>query len=111
MFGKVERRIVCFPFVLERDALLFERYAGNIFFVEEIGVAEMRMLELSLSLADEVIDLRRGDTRNLVFNCAESAGTDRQLSFTAECKQPTLAFDLDLARQRGDGDDSIVIFA
>src|SRR4030095_12981083 len=111
MFGKVERRIVCFPFVLERDALLLERYTRNIFLVEEIGVTEMRMLKFSLGLADEMIDLVCGDTRNLVFDCAESAGTDRQLSFAAERKQPALAFDLDFARPRRNGDDSVVIIA
>src|SRR5882724_11894341 len=105
MLGKLERRVVCFPFVLERDALLLERYAGNVFLVEEVGVTEMRMLEFSLGLADQMIDLRRGDTRDLVFDCAESAGTDRQLSFAAERKQPALAFDLDFARQDRDVDD------
>ena len=72
MFGKVERRIVCFPFVLERDALLFERYSGDIFLVEEIGIAEMRMLEFPFGLADQMVDLRRSDTRNLVFDRAQS---------------------------------------
>ena len=111
MLGKLERRIVCFPFVLERDALLLERDSRNVLLGEELGVAKMRMLEFSLGLADQMIDLRRGDTRNLVFDCAESAGADRQLSFAAERKQPSLTFDLDFARQRRDGDDSIVIFA
>ena len=111
MFGKLECRVVCFPFVLERDALLLERDAGNVFLVEELGVAKMRMLESSLGLADQMIDLRRGDTRDLVFDCAQSARADRQLSFAIERKQPALAFDLDFARQRRDGDDSVVIFA
>jgi hypothetical protein len=111
MLGKLERRKVCFPFVLERDALLLERYAGNVFLVEEVGVAKMRMLESSLGLADQMIDLRRGDTRNFVFDCAESAGADRQLSFAVERKQSALAFDLDFARQRRNADDGILIFA
>ena len=111
MLGKLERRIVCFPFVLERDALLLERDSRNVLLGEELGVAKMRMLEFSLGLANQMIDLRRGDTRNLVFDCAESAGADRQLPFAAERKQPALAFDLDFARQRRDSDNSIVIFA
>src|SRR6478752_2407998 len=111
MLGKLERRIVCFPFVLERDALLLERDAGNVLLVEELGVAKMRMLESSLGLAYQMIDLRRGNTRNLVLDCAESAGTDRQLSFAIERKQTALSFDLDFARQRRDVDDRIVIFA
>src|SRR6478736_8354812 len=111
MLGKLERRIVCFPFVLERDALLLERDAGNVVLVEEFGVAKMRMLESSLGLADEMIDLSRGDTRDLVFDCAQSAGTDRQLSFAIERKQAALPFDLDFARQRRDREDSVVIFA
>src|SRR6476469_6089840 len=111
MLGKIERRIVCFPFVLECDALLLERDAGNVFLVEQVGVTEMRMLESSLGLADQMIDLRRGYTGDLVFDCVESAGTDRQLSFAIERKQTALAFDLDFARQRRDRDDSVVIFA
>src|SRR5207247_7767925 len=43
--------------------------------------------------------------------CAESAGTNRQLSFAIERKQAALAFDLDFARQRRNRDDSVVIFA
>ena len=111
MLGKLERRIVCFPFVLERDALLLERDARNVFLVEDFGNVKVRMLESSLGLADQMIDLRRGDTRNLVFDCAESAGADRQLSFAIERKQTALAFDLDFARQRRDVDDGVVIFA
>ena len=111
MLGEIERRIVRFPFVLERDGLMLERDARNVFLVEEIGVVEMRMLEFSFGLADEMIDLRRGNTRNLIFDRAQSAGTDRQLSFAAEREQSALAFDLHFARQRRDGDNSVVIFA
>src|SRR6476660_1578983 len=102
MLRKLEGRVVCFPFVLERDALLLERDARNVFLVEDFGNAKMRMLESSLGLADQMIDLRRRDARNLVFDCAQSAGTDRQFSFAIERKQTALAFDLDFARQRRD---------
>src|SRR5262249_33126197 len=111
MLGKIERRIVCFPFVLERDALLLERNAGNVFLVEELGDGKMRMLKPSFGLADQMIDLRRGDTRNLVFDPVESTGADRQFLFAVERKEAALAFDLDFARQCWDTDNGVVIFA
>ena len=77
VFGEIERRIVGFPLVLERNSLVFERNSRNVFLVEQVGDLESGMLEVSFGLADEVIDLRCSNARNFVFNRAESAGTDR----------------------------------
>ena len=111
MLGEIERRVVCLPVVLERNALSLERNPRNIFFVEEVGNLKPRMLELSFGLADQMIDLRRGDARNFVFDRAEPTGADRQFSFAVERKQSALAFDLNFARQRRDIDDGVVVFA
>ena len=40
----------------------------------------MRMLKLPFGLADEVIDLRSGDARDLVFDRGQTARADRQFS-------------------------------
>ena len=75
------------------------------------GTLKSRILEFSFGLADKMIDLRRCDARNFVFDRAESARANRQFSFAVERKQTTLAFDLHFARQRRNIDNSVVIFA
>ena len=76
VLGEIERRVVCLPFVFKRNALPFQCDPRNVFFIEKIGNLEGRMLKFSFGLADEMIDLRRRDAGNFVFDRAEPAGAN-----------------------------------
>ena len=77
MLGKIECRIVRFPFVLERDALPLGRDPRNVFLVEVIRNFKERMLEFPFGLTDQMIDLGGGDASDFEFNRAQPAGADR----------------------------------
>ena len=110
MLAEIECGIVRFPFVLERNALPLGRDSRDVFLVEVIRSFEKRMLEFSLGLADQMIDLGRGHATDLEFDCAQRPGADRQLLFAIEREHAALAFNLNLARQRRHIDDRVVIF-
>src|SRR2546423_3374759 len=43
LLGKIERGIICFPFILERDRLVFDPDPGNIFLIEQMRIFELRI--------------------------------------------------------------------
>src|SRR5207249_11555014 len=76
MLGKIERGIVRFPFIFQGDRLVLEGNARNVFLIENSRILKPRMLDFSLGLTDQMVDLIGRDARDFIFDCRQTAGTD-----------------------------------
>src|SRR5581483_4266670 len=99
MLAKIKCGVIRFPFILHRDRLPLRGDPRDVFLVKVFGVRKEGRFELSLRLAHEVIDLRRGDAADLELNGVQSARPDRHFFLAVEREHSTLAFDLYFSRE------------
>src|SRR5207237_3360533 len=83
LFGKIEGRIISFPFIFESDRLVLDCDSRNVFFVEQARFVKLRVLEFASRLADEVIDLGSCNASDFVLDCRQAPRANRQFPFSA----------------------------